>query len=222
MSLSPDMQFFSVSAPSNESDSFLATSRVLEWNARSYLGSEMYRQWQDSLVHESLQKERREARRERMVQKKDRKLLRLQRKLHKTQTEEASSRRSSTTQSLEALETPRRLSSVASLEDYKAQKLDITPTLTNTSTPDNDPDILASPTRRGGLLSRLARQKNESHGKDMDKVVSKGKEMKHSVSVPNLRSSSLNMGEIDLFHTIHEAEHEDGLGQMSDDGGLFV
>jgi hypothetical protein len=46
--------------------------------------------------------------------------------------------------------------------------------------------------------------------------------MKHSLSVPNLRSPSLAAGEADLFNTIHEGEHEDGLGQMSEDEGLFV
>jgi hypothetical protein len=180
----------------------------------------MYRQWQDSLVDESLRKERREARRERMAKRKDRKLLRLQRKLHQTQAEEASSRRSSSsTQSADALETPRRLSSTASFEDYKAPKLDVSPKHKTASKPDNGLADLASPARRG-LLSRLARPKNASYGKDLDKVM-KGKEMKHSVSVPNLFSSSLSMGEVDLFHTIHESEHEDGHGQVSDEG-LFV
>mmetsp|Transcript_29623 Transcript_29623/g.50507 ORF Transcript_29623/g.50507 Transcript_29623/m.50507 type:complete len:182 (+) Transcript_29623:2355-2900(+) len=181
----------------------------------------MYRQWQDSLVDESLQKERREARREREVQKKDRKLLRLQRKLHQTQAEEASSRRSSTTtQSVDALETPRRLSSPASLEDYKAPKLVATPRPKTAPEPDNAPADLASPTRRGGLFSRLARPKNASCGKDLDKI-SNEKEMTHSSSVPNLRSSSLTGEKMDLFHTIHESEHEDTHVQMSDDG-FFV
>jgi len=204
-----------------QSDFSLVPSSVLEWNARSYLGSEMYRQWQDSLVDESLQKERREARREREVQKKDRKLLRLQRKLHQTQAEGASSRRSSTTtQSVDALETPRRLSSPASLEDYKAPKLVATPRPKTAPEPDNAPADLASPTRRGGLFSRLARPKNASCGKDLDKI-SNEEEMTHSSSVPNLRSSSLTGEKMDLFHTIHESEHEDTHVQMSDDG-FFV
>eukprot|EP00577_Skeletonema_sp_RCC1716_P001578 CAMPEP_0113425518 /NCGR_PEP_ID=MMETSP0013_2-20120614/30215_1 /TAXON_ID=2843 ORGANISM="Skeletonema costatum, Strain 1716" /NCGR_SAMPLE_ID=MMETSP0013_2 /ASSEMBLY_ACC=CAM_ASM_000158 /LENGTH=897 /DNA_ID=CAMNT_0000313691 /DNA_START=37 /DNA_END=2727 /DNA_ORIENTATION=+ /assembly_acc=CAM_ASM_000158 len=210
---------FSLKArPSEVAFHFRRLLRVLEWNARSYLGSEMYRQWQDSLVDESLQKERREARREREVQKKDRKLLRLQRKLHQTQAEEASSRRSSTTtQSVDALETPRRLSSPASLEDYKAPKLVATPRPKTAPEPDNAHADLASPARRGGLFSRLARPKNASYGKDLDKI-SNEKEMTHSSSVPNLRSSSLTGEKMDLFHTIHESEHEDTHVQMSDDG----
>ena len=193
---------------------------MLEWDARSYLGDVMYRQWQDSLVDESLQKERREARRERMVKKKDRKLLRLQRKLHQTQADEAASRRSSTTQSVDALETPRRISSSGSLEDLKVPKLDSTTSRPKTAPePANASANLASP-RRGGLLSRLARPRNSSSfGKDLDKV-SKEK-ITHSTSVPNLLSSSLVGEKVDLFHTIHESEQEDAHAQTSDDG-FFV
>ena len=181
----------------------------------------MYRQWQDSLVDESRQKERREARRERMAKKKDRKLLRLQRKLHQTQAEEASSRRSSTTQSVDALETPRRISSTTSLEDVKAPKINSAMSRPKTAPdPANAPAELASPSRRGGLFSRLARPKNASYGKDLDKV-SKEKEIKHSASVPNLRSPSLIGEKMDLFHTIHESEQEDTQVSRSDDG-FFV
>ncbi len=193
-------------------------SSVLEWNARSYLGSEMYRQWQDSLVDESLQKERREARRERMAKKKDRKLLRLQRKLHQTQAEEASSRRSSTTQSGDALETPRRQSSTTSLEDFKAPK--IGSAIASPRTAPAPATDHVSPSRRGSLFSRLARPKNASYGKDLDKV-SKEKEITHSASVPDLRSPSLVGEKMDLFHTIHESEHE-GTNVTKSDDGFFV
>ena len=204
---------------------FSSSPSVLEWDARSYLGSEMYRQWQDSLVDESLQKERREARRERRAKKKDRKLLRLQRKLHQTQADEAASRRSSTTQSVDALETPRRLSSTlssTSLEDVKAQKLDSAASRPKTAP---EPDIasateLPSPVRRGTLFSRLTRPRNaSSYGKDLDKAT-KEKEITHSASVPNLLSPSLIGEKADMFHTIHESE-EDAHVQASDDG-LFV
>ena len=204
---------FSLKArPSEVAFHFRRLLRVLEWDARSYLGSEMYRQWQDSLVNESLQKERREARRERMIKKKERKLLRLQRKLV-SGAEEASIRRSSTPHSMDALDTLR-LSSSSLPEENNLPKLNIEATDNSTATAD-----LVSPSRRG-LLSRLARPKTASHGKELDKV-SKGKEIKQSLSVPNLRASSLAMGETDLFNTIHEGEHEDGL-QMSEDEGLFV
>lgn len=186
----------------------------------------MFLQWQDSLVHESLQKERREARRERMVKKKDRKLLRLQRKLHQTQADEAASRRSSTTQSVDALETPRRISSTGSfeagsLEDFKVPKLGSTTSRPKTAPePANASANLASPARRVGLLSRLARPRNaSSFGKDLDKE-SKEK-IPHSASVPNLLSSSLVGEKVDLFHTIHESEQEDAHAQTSDDG-FFV
>eukprot|EP00986_Skeletonema_menzelii_P018064 scaffold24390_cov144-Skeletonema_menzelii.AAC.5 len=214
---------FSLKArPSEVAFHFRRLLRVLEWDARSYLGSEMYRQWQDSLVDESLQKERREARRERMVKKKDRKLLRLQRKLHQTQADEAASRRSSTTQSADALESPRRLSSTGSVEDFKVPKLDNTTSRPKTARePANASADLASPARRGGLLSRLARPKNaSSYEKDLDKV-SKEKGITHSASVPNLLSSSLVGEKVDLFHTIHESEQEDAHVQTSDDG-FFV
>lgn len=181
----------------------------------------MYRQWQQSLVDESLQKERREARRDRMAKKKDRKLLRLQRKLHQTQAEEASSRRSSTTQSAGALETPRRLSSTTSLEDFKAPKIDSTISSPKTPPgPGNTPADRVSPSRRGSLFSRLARPKTASYGKDLDKV-SKEKGITHSASVPDLRSPSLIGEKMDLFHTIHESEHEGTQVTKSDDG-FFV
>lgn len=208
---------FSLKArPSEVAFHFKRLLRVLEWDARSYLGTEMFRQWQNSLVDESLQRERRELRRERLIKKKDRKLLRLQRKLHQTQAEEASSRRSSTEYSMvdDALDTPRRLSYAS-----QPQENIVTTELDTTATRDNAADLV-SPARRG-LLSRLARPKTASHGKELDRI-STGKEMKHSLSVPNLRSSSLAAGEADLFNTIHEGEHEDGLGQMSEDDGLFV
>ena len=196
---------------------------MLEWDARSYLGDVMYRQWQDSLVDESLQKERREARRERRAKKKDRKLLRLQRKLHQTQADEAASRRSSTTQSVDALETPRRLSSTLSStspEDVKASKLDSAASRPKTA-PESDiasATELPSPARRGTLFSRLTRPRNvSSYGKDLDKVC-KEKEITHSASVPNLLSPSLVGEKSDMFHTIHE---EDAHVQTSDDG-FFV
>jgi hypothetical protein len=208
---------FSLTArPSEVAFHFKRLLRVLEWDARSYLGSEMYRQWQDSLIYESLQKERREARRERMIKKKERKLLRLQRKLHQTQAEEASIRRtSSSAQSAEALENRDWLPSNTSPPDENnTPNLIIAPALENTSAD------LVSPTRRG-LLSILSRPKHASHEKELDKVA-KVKEMKHSLSVPNLLSSSFSMGEkADFFNTIHEGEHEDGLNHMSNDG-LFV
>ena len=215
---------FSLKArPSEVAFHFKRLLQVLEWNPLSYLGYEMYRQWQDSLVHESLQNERHEARRERMAKRKDRKLLRLQRKLHQTQAE-ASSRRSSTTQSIEALETPRSISSTTSYGDSNAPTLAI-----QKLRPDKISTEPASPTKRAGFLSRLARQKNASYGKDLDKL-SKEKDtfqskqdMKHSLSVPNLRSPSLNNnGERDLFHTIHESEHEGRQDVQISDDGFYV
>ena len=62
----------------------------------------MYGQWQDSLIEESRQNERRKVRRERRIKKNERKLLKLQRKLHIKQTKSGeelpgrSSRRTST------------------------------------------------------------------------------------------------------------------------------
>ncbi|KAL3822797.1 hypothetical protein ACHAXA_005962 [Cyclostephanos tholiformis] len=75
---------FSLKAkPSDVAFHFKRLLRVLEWDPRSYLGSKtMYDQWQDSLMEESLQNERRKARRERRQKRNERKLLKLQRKLH--------------------------------------------------------------------------------------------------------------------------------------------
>jgi hypothetical protein len=79
---------FSLKAkPSDVAFHFKRLLRVLEWDPRSYLGSEiMYGQWQDSLIEESRQNERRKVRRERRINKSERKLLKLQRKLHIKQT----------------------------------------------------------------------------------------------------------------------------------------
>ena len=75
---------FSLKAkPSDVAFHFKRLLRVLEWDPRSYLGSKiMYDQWQDSLLEESRQNERRKARCERRIKRNERKLLKLQRKLH--------------------------------------------------------------------------------------------------------------------------------------------
>jgi hypothetical protein len=80
----PQALGFSLKAkPSDVAFHFKRLLRVLEWDPRSYLGSEfMYRQWQDSLMEESRHNERRKVRRERRTKKNERKLLKLQRKLH--------------------------------------------------------------------------------------------------------------------------------------------
>jgi Rad3-related DNA helicase len=87
---------FSLKAkPSEVAFHFKRLLRVLEWDPRSYLGSEiMYRQWQESLAEEFRQNERRNARHERRMKKSEQQLLKLQRKLHKQAKDEITGRSS--------------------------------------------------------------------------------------------------------------------------------
>jgi hypothetical protein len=62
--------------------------KVLEFNHMSYLGVEMYDQWQECLLEESVRREERESRRNRRRNKQERKLMKLQREFHKQQKDE--------------------------------------------------------------------------------------------------------------------------------------
>lgn len=78
--------FVLTAKPSEVAFHFKRLLSVLEWNPRSYLGLEMYKSWQESLLDEKIQTERRKARRERRIERNERRLLKLQRKLHMQQT----------------------------------------------------------------------------------------------------------------------------------------
>ena len=71
--------------------------KVLERNALHYLGEEMYKNWQESLLEESLHKERHEERRRARREKRERKLMKLQRELQMRQKHEAITLRKSST-----------------------------------------------------------------------------------------------------------------------------
>lgn len=65
--------------PSQVAFHFKRMMKVLEWSPLSYLGPEMYSQWQDTLDDEELRREAQKKREERRLERKDRKLLQLQR-----------------------------------------------------------------------------------------------------------------------------------------------
>lgn len=95
MSYTKALGFSLKAKPSEVAFHFKRLLRVLEWDPRSYLGSEiMYRQWQESLAEEFRQNERRNARHERRIKKSEVQLLKLQRKLHKQTKDEITGRSS--------------------------------------------------------------------------------------------------------------------------------
>jgi len=215
---------FSLKAkPSEVAFHFKRLLRVLEWNPRSYIGSEMmYGQWQESLMEESRQDERRIARRELRIKRNERKLLKLQRKLHMQQTVEdlpgRSSRRSSTTIS----------DGGASQHGiiFRRNSADVTPissfgvdankrSLSVHSHSDKSQEALDSPGRLlrssrkvepiRGILSRLSRPKQAvtgvrpfpsiiSHGKELDKLP----ELEKKNEIPLSKSISVpNLSSLD-------------------------
>lgn len=206
---------FSLKAkPSEVAFHFRRLLRVLEWNARSYLGAEMYNQWKDSLSEEKKHNERRKAKREARIKRNERKLLKLQRKLHMQQqtgdtVSSHSSRRSSTTLSESGdgvrHEFGRRHSDLGVGPVYP----DTCPIQSNVAS-----DDLESPSRarkqrpRSGILNLISRTKhNSSHGKNLHSLVATnpGKLPQKSVSVPNLMA--LASGADDIT-SINEADDE--------------
>jgi len=67
--------------PSQVSFHFRRLMKVLEWQALSYLGSDMYSQWQDCLLKEETRRQEREQRREIRRARNERKLLKMEFKL---------------------------------------------------------------------------------------------------------------------------------------------
>lgn len=208
---------FSLTAsPSQVAFHFKRLLKVLEWNPRSYLGDEMYRQWQESLIEEACRKERREARREARIKRNERKLIKLQRKLHLQQTEGVSHRRSSVSSDGVS---HRRHSMSSSMFDYTEES--------SGNNNSESPRPVATPAPVRGLLSRLSRAKQQgSVGKELDKLPSTLEKkvalpLKHSFSVPNLSSLDAKGVDIDM---IHEGENESGHKDSSegDGDGLLV
>ncbi|KAL7533136.1 hypothetical protein ACHAXR_005065 [Thalassiosira sp. AJA248-18] len=221
-------------APSEVAFHFKRLLRVLEWNPRSYLGSEMYRQWKESLMDESRQNEMRKVRHEARIKRNERNLLKLQHKLHLQQhTEELSSRssrRSSTTIGSADAENGNPL--------FRRHSVDVADAK-HAEQVHQDNMRLESPGRlsrnskkregvaiRRGILSRLSRQKQGSHGKDLDKMIkshhlTKTEKndttyMKQSVSVPNLASLDSKKKYSSVGFDINEGGNED------EDVGLFI
>jgi hypothetical protein len=222
---------FSLKAqPSEVAFHFKRLLRVLEWNPRSYLGSEMYGQWQESLLVKSRQNERRKARREARIKQNERKLMKLQRRIiqQKGDVTSRSSRRSSSTIS----EVGVSLSGNRGLRSHTsgAGPLSVGPSKSSTRSSEytaqlnqSHRDSLDSPgKRRGGILSRLSRPKPYSHGKELHKLPKLEKKtaalLKQSVSVPILSSLDVTKTTDSGIEFIRE---EDDEGNHSDEG-LFV
>lgn len=164
------------STPSQVAFHFKRLLKVLEWDARSYLGNEMYKQWQASLQDEAHTNERKKARKEMRIKANERKLLKLQRKLH-------------------AEGSHRRVSTSSDSQGFRRHSIDtIQSTIPSTpkqEAPDQPkPD---SPVARG-ILSRLARSKlatQHSHGDNLDRLPKQEKKLtwsRHSHSTPNLKA----------------------------------
>mmetsp|Transcript_15780 Transcript_15780/g.34153 ORF Transcript_15780/g.34153 Transcript_15780/m.34153 type:complete len:935 (+) Transcript_15780:205-3009(+) len=224
---------FSLKAkPSEVAFHFKRLLRVLEWNPRSYLGSEMYGQWKESLMEESHQNERRKARRELQIKRNERKLLKLQQKLHMQQIgEEASghsSRRSSTTISEVGVSQNRnrRRSTDSHLSSVGLDAKSSVSVHSHKSQEDR-------PRKTRGILSRLSRPKQAiaSYGKELDKLPKLEKKdvacpIKQSVSVPNLSSLDSETNDFFIDFNIHEGDNESSHSDHSkgeeDDEGLFI
>ncbi len=190
---------FSLTAtPSQVAFHFKRLLKVLEWDARAYLGSEMYQQWQDVLKDDSLRKERRKVRKERRIKQNE---LKLMKKLQ--QTEDVKNRRSSASDDSHVR---RSLSSLFTNQDFKTAHhgvFDVAPSASQESSM-NKADV--TPAIRG-LLSRLARtNKQASVDKGIDKI---NPPLKHSISVPNIAASA-------------KAANNDGFRLNTDDGGEAV
>lgn len=208
----------------------------------------MYSQWQESLLEESRKNERRKARREARIKRNERRLLKLQRKLHMQKAGEdaaklmGSSRRSSTTMS--------DASAVSQNNPLlRRHSVDSTPMSSFSSAANNarrdggegarrrsersheedSPGRLArNGARRAGaargILSRLSRPKQASHGRDLDKLPGKLERggggvaaMKQSASVPNL--SSLDADYSASVFAVDFNVHEEGDNESSSDRG---
>mmetsp|Transcript_12945 Transcript_12945/g.18322 ORF Transcript_12945/g.18322 Transcript_12945/m.18322 type:complete len:367 (+) Transcript_12945:2-1102(+) len=73
--------------PSQVAFHFRRLMKVLEWGSLSYLGNEMYSQWQDCLEEEALRREEREKRHTLRREITERKLLKLEREMHMKENE---------------------------------------------------------------------------------------------------------------------------------------
>ena len=205
----------------------------------------MYRQWQQSLIDEAHENERRQARHKRREERNERKLLKLQRKLHlkrrstvsgSSQEDHAHFRRR------HSLDFVVGQGPAVSLQSSTAHS-------EKESSVDGSPGGRATP-KRGeravrGILSRFRKAGapprhsdfglvHASHGQDLDKLSPKEPEeevatMKQSVSFPNLSSLNSNRNDdvvID-FSGIREvesehSEHSDHSIRHEGEEGLFV
>lgn len=198
----------------------------------SYLGSEMYRQWQASLVDESRQNDIRKARREARNRRNERKQLKLQRKLLLQQQSDAeltgrSSRRSSTTMSeggssLSVIPTRRHSMDSIPMPTYRVDQSLTSSGRTATSHQEMNTKSLDNsspgrfPKREGvairGILSRLSRPKQASHT-NLDKLPKQSEKkvntMKQSASVPNLTSLNSRPKNFSIDTSIYESVNED-------------
>ncbi len=194
----------------------------------------MFEQWQLSLLEESQQNERRQARHERRRKHNERRLLKLQRKLHLQQSKSGGDdfgrRRSSTS----AISDETRLRSIGSGTTLSSGTVSTSPH--NESLPESSQGVAGrgddsiSPERRKsevvairGLLSRLAWQKQASHDKELDKMP-KLERRNISTSVPNL--SSLDTVRKNFPTTVHrEGDNESRRSlalRVDEEEGLFV
>ena len=205
----------------------------------------MYRQWQQSLIDEAHENERRQARHKRREERNERKLLKLQRKLHlkrRSTVSESSQEDHAHFRRRHSLDFVVGQGPAVSLQSSTAHS-------EKESSVDGSPGGRATP-KRGeravrGILSRFRKAGapprhsdfglvHASHGQDLDKLSPKEPEeevatMKQSVSFPNLSSLNSNRNDdvvID-FSGIREvesehSEHSDHSIRHEGEEGLFV
>ena len=195
--------------------------QVLGWHAETYLGTEMYLQWKQTLRAESLENDRKEARRQLRLQKNERRLLRLQHELHQRQQSGDMRRRSSTTTS-DDLERTRRHSvdsatpsvlSRPSTAPPHQTKRHVSSTSKKGASSSPNRKAMPSPSRKAmpGILSRLSRGVTGSHAKDLDNLTEKSSPgFKRSLSVPSNLNRLVGYGEFRIeeesFPAVDEEE----------------
>jgi hypothetical protein len=185
------------STPSQVSFHFKRLLKVLEWDSRSYLGSEMYNQWQESLIEESRRSERRKVRREMRIKSNERRLLKLQRKLHS----EGIQKRASTSSESQGF----RRHSIDTVQSTAPETFQQDPSLSQITLSKEE-----SPVAVKGILSRLARPKmstQHSHGDDLNKLPKEGKKLtwsRHAFSTPNLKALDKELADNDGTSEIGE------------------
>lgn len=190
----------------------------------------MYLQWKQTLSAESLENDRKEARRRLRLKKNERRLLRLQHEFHQRQQSGEMRRISSTTASDDLESVSRRRHSVDSATPSVLSRPSTAPPhqtkrhVSSTSRKGASP----SPSRKAmpGILSRLSRGVAGSHAKDLGNLADQKSSpvLKRSSSVPsnlNLTSSAIRSASETLGSNAFRIEEESFPAVYEEEGICF-